>query len=208
MDIKQILKTLSSKYYIFHSEADFQFALAWEIKLHYPDALVRLEVSPKENPNMHIDILVTFNNNVYPIELKYKTANYSCVYKDEFYNLKNHSAQDLGRYDYLYDVKRIEILKSTFSNFKEGYAIFLTNDPSYWLDPMKNNETICDLFRIHNGNIIHGERSWIGNPSEGTTKGRLEPIKLNNTYKIIWDNFSSLDKSGKNIFKSLTLIIK
>lgn len=78
MDITYPLIELSRTRKIFHSEADFQFALAWEIQKRYPDAKVRLEYCPIEiEPAMHVDILVILDGNWYPIELKYKTL--GCV---------------------------------------------------------------------------------------------------------------------------------
>ena len=73
-DIDRCLFSLQKKRPIFHSEADFQFALSWEIKSHYPDANVRLEYCPSIPPNVHIDILLFYCNETISIELKYKTA--------------------------------------------------------------------------------------------------------------------------------------
>ena len=46
MDIDGLMAKLSKRRQIFHSEADFQHALAWEIHLANPDCQVRLEFSP------------------------------------------------------------------------------------------------------------------------------------------------------------------
>lgn len=46
MDITKILNNLSNKRKIFVSEADFKFALAWEIKSEILEAEVRLEYCP------------------------------------------------------------------------------------------------------------------------------------------------------------------
>ncbi len=43
MYINSFIKSLSKNRKIFVSEADFQFALAWEIKQNMPQAEVRLE---------------------------------------------------------------------------------------------------------------------------------------------------------------------
>lgn len=113
------MNMLMKKRTIFHSEADFQFALAWEIQKAYPDANVRLEYCPAKYPNMHLDMLVKIGEMGFPIELKYKTLMTQMEVDGEYYNLKNHGAQDLGRYDYLIDVERIELLKNTISTFEK-----------------------------------------------------------------------------------------
>ena len=43
MDLDSVLRNLSQKREMFHSEADFQFAIAEEIKNKYPKSNVRLE---------------------------------------------------------------------------------------------------------------------------------------------------------------------
>ena len=58
LDIDKIMYQLSRWRPIFHSEADFQFSLAWLIKKKYPECEIRLEFVPDFNPNLHLDILV------------------------------------------------------------------------------------------------------------------------------------------------------
>ena len=72
-DIHNIMHRLSLWRPIFHSEADFQFSLAWIIKEIYPDCEIRLEFVPDFNTNLHLDILVILNGKWIPIELKYTT---------------------------------------------------------------------------------------------------------------------------------------
>ncbi len=47
LDIHGALGRLSAVRPIFHSEADFQHALAWTIQLQHPDATIRLEIRPE-----------------------------------------------------------------------------------------------------------------------------------------------------------------
>lgn len=75
LDIDEIMYQLSRWRPIFHSEADFQFSLAWLIKEQYPNCDIRLEIVPEFNPNLHLDILVIFEGKWIPIELKYTTKN-------------------------------------------------------------------------------------------------------------------------------------
>ena len=78
LNIEEVLIKLKLKRQLFVSEADFQLEMAWVIKELYPDAKVRLEYTPRFNPDMHIDILVIFKDSWIPIELKYKTK--CCTY--------------------------------------------------------------------------------------------------------------------------------
>ncbi len=51
---------------------------------------------------MHVDIYVLDEGNRYPIELKYKTKGINKPINGEHYNIKNQSAHDIGRYDFLF----------------------------------------------------------------------------------------------------------
>lgn len=43
LDITKVIDCIKEKRMVFYSEADFQFAFAWEIKSIYPEVNVRLE---------------------------------------------------------------------------------------------------------------------------------------------------------------------
>jgi hypothetical protein len=43
LNIERVLNSLSKKRPIFHSEADLQQSITWEIREHYPDCKVWLE---------------------------------------------------------------------------------------------------------------------------------------------------------------------
>jgi hypothetical protein len=192
-NIKTVIKNLSEKRKIFHSEADFQFAFAWEVQKELPQAEIRLEYCPAFAKDMHIDIFVIENGATYPIELKYKSKLFSDKVGDEYYSLKNHSAQDCGRYDYLFDIQRIERIKNApESNFKAGYAIILTNDESYW--KQSTRETVDEAFRIHQGRVLTGSFDWSEKASAGTKKGR-PPFDLEGKYIIDWKEFSNIKKA-------------
>lgn len=206
MDITKPLENLKQKRKAYNSEADFQFALAWEIQLCYPLANVRLECCPRENPNMHIDILVQINSNFYPIELKYKTLKEEIMIEGESFYLKSHGAQDEGKYDFLLDVSRIEQLSSNLTNYKKGYVIWLTNDPSYWSPPRRKN-TIYEKFSVHDNAVKTGLLSWAPHAGIGTTKGRTSPINLKNTYTINWNEYSKVSERRGGNFKYSVLSI-
>lgn len=196
-DLEKCLIALRKKSSVFHSEADFQFALAWEIQLAYPNAVVHLEYCPKAMPNMHIDIVVFYGEKLYPIELKYKTANLNVDSGSEAFHLKNHGAQDIGKYDCMLDIQRIESIRGIIPNFEKGYAVWLTNDSSYWKAPSKAGAFYRE-FSIHEGSVKSGVMSWDEETGEGTTKGRTESIVLRGTYSINWKPYTTIktDRNG------------
>ncbi|MEG0283254.1 MAG: hypothetical protein RR425_00585 [Erysipelotrichales bacterium] len=193
INIDKILKKLSMIRPVFNSEADFQFNFAWQLKLEYPEADIRLEYINNKIKDMHIDIFILLEGKVIPIELKYKTKSCTCIYMDEDFHLKNHAAQLLGRYDFIRDIERIERCKSNFENFCEGYAIMITNDSSYYNVPISTKETICDDFRIHHNKILPFGPRWKGNPSIGTTKGREKEMNFTIEHCFKWEEYSKVE---------------
>jgi hypothetical protein len=133
INIQKIMSLLSKKRPVFHSEFDFQFALAWEIQKEYKKADIRLEYRQPDAPEekgkrKYFDIKIELNEKIYLIELKYKTIKQKLKYDGELYELKNHAANPLGRYLYLKDIQRIEdsLVLNSMKNFEIGYAILLT----------------------------------------------------------------------------------
>ena len=157
LDIDSLMASLADTRRVFHSEADFQHALAWQIHEATPESRVRLEVSviPVEAQRMILDIWLPVEK--IAIELKYVTRRLELEHNEEFFALRNHSAQDQRRYDFLLDVQRLELMRSRPELCKAGYAVLLTNDPSYWNVP-RGQDTVDSDFRIHEGNYIPNYR--------------------------------------------------
>jgi hypothetical protein len=207
MDLQVPLSRLSSKRKVFHSEADFQFALAWELQLHYPDAVIRLEYPPPNDPTKYVDILLRLGDDAYPIELKYKTKLFSAVVDGEPYNLKNHGAQDIGLYDFVKDICRVEAFREHLLGYREGYAVWLTNDSYYWNKP-KNDTAGYTAFSVHHGAVKEGTMSWGVNMSEGTTKGRDKPLVLSGHHIIDWRDYSQVDAKNGAFMSSIVRVGK
>lgn len=198
ININGILSSLAQHRPVFHSEADFQHAFAWEIHRHLPMASVRLELPVRvKNRFLHIDIWVVSQDVILAIELKYKTRALSIKIGNEQYHLKNQGAQDLGRYDFLKDVQRLEQVSTQYQNFI-GYAIFLTNDRSYWSKSTNSNTADAD-FRLHSGRVIEGVLAWGETASDGTKRKREKPIDLQGKYPLQWQDYSHpcSDRHGK-----------
>ena len=193
------LSELSQKRPIFYSEADFQHSLAWELHAEY-EGKIRLEYPAQiySGKTSYIDILDTRNLEKVAIELKYKTKKTSSniKYNGEEYPLTNQSAQNQARYDFIKDIERLERFVELNAN-AVGYAVFVTNDSSYW-NKARSTTTVDSNFRIHQGRTLTGSLKWCESAKEGTTKGRTNPINLNGTYAIEWNDFSSFSQTPKN----------
>lgn len=211
MDIEKALEDLSKKRPIFHSEADFQHALAWALHDQDTNLEIRLE---KCIDGKYIDIWLENKDKVYAIELKYKTRNQKnndrlveLNHNGEAFILKNQGAQDIARYDFLKDIKRLEELKNFEGKNYAGYAIFLTNEPLYWKEPKKKDT--CDKeFRIHDDRVFKEGKTykWAKQTGKGTKKGRTKPIKLNLGTTLKWKKYSdfAIDEYRKiNTFRYL-----
>jgi len=206
IDIFQIMNNLSKLRPIFHSEADFQHALAWEVHRRFPKDEIRLELPVKSGDRrLHLDLWLSHQKQSIAIELKYKTRILSVPHNDEHYILKNQSAQDIGRYDFLRDLQRLEMVSTNLPNSK-GYAILLTNDSSYW-SHRPGAQTVDAAFRLNEGRSIHGKLSWDSAASSGTTKSRENPLNLTGTYNVKWQNYSLPDKEPTYGFKYLCFAV-
>ena len=140
LNIRELLTGLAESRKVFHSEADFQHALAWHIHQTMPKSQVRLEFPmPVEHRKMYVDIWLPAEKNA--IELKYVTRKSELEDNKETFALLNQGAQDQRRYDFLQDIHRLELMRSTPELCEAGYAVLLTNDPSYW-NPPRSRDTV------------------------------------------------------------------
>ena len=134
LDITNLMNDLACDRPVFHSEADFQHALAWCIHDAIPDGGVRLEFKPFPAEPMYLDIWLPGIG--VAVELKYKTRKLNLLREGESFALRDQSAQDISRYDFLKDIQRLEQLRK-LPNARVGFTVLLTNDPSYWKHPSR-----------------------------------------------------------------------
>ena len=162
LSVSAVLTALAKQRPVFHSEADFQHAIAWEIHKRLPRASVRLE-RPVEvshlNKLLHVEVWIEQDGDVLAIELKYKTRALQVLVGNEQYAVRSQSAQDIGRYDYIKDIERVENIVTDRAPQATGYAILLTNDPSYWTQSL-NDHTVDVKLRLHEGSALHGGLEW------------------------------------------------
>ncbi|MGW4215113.1 DUF7669 domain-containing protein [Lentzea sp. NPDC004789] len=205
VEMDQELVDLALQRPIFHSEADFQHALAWQLRCRNPGAQIRLETRPTRG--VRLDLLVCVNGVRTAVELKYLVAGFTGAVAGEQYELPNQAAQDIGRHDVVKDVVRLEQLV-TEGWADVGWAVTLTNDSSYWragrkLDP------IDAAFRLHEGRTLSGTLGWAPHAGTGTTHKRDVPLVLTGTYGCRWRDYSTVvDSRGREAaFRYLCLAV-
>lgn len=188
-----ILAALAAKRPVFHSEADFQHALAWELHLLDPRASIRLEQRKTLNGEAaYIDLTGTVQGQPLAIELKYKTARSTCVIDGETFDLTGHGAQDIGACLFWKDVERLEQLKRAANSPMCAYAIFLTNDGSYWRSSGRTG-TNADAFRLSDGRTAGRSMSWGERTSERTRRVHDKTIELTTEYALRWRDYSEVN---------------
>lgn len=202
MDIDDCLRSLARTRPLFHSEADFQHALAWELHTVLPDASIRLEFRADPNAKIYVDLWVNERGERIAIELKYKTRSLTASVGGESFNLLNQSAQDIGRYDFLKDVQRIERLVEA-GLASEGYAVFLSNDRGYWRKGRSN--TVDAAFRIDEGQSMSGTLAWASQASAGTMDSREEPLELRQSHFLRWEDYSRVSDGISGAFRYLVV---
>ncbi len=188
--LELLMAQLAQRRPIFHSEADFQFALAQMLAELEPAAHCRLEVpQPRSGRGReHLDLLVRGPDGAATaVELKYFTRAWAGVVDDETFALRDHAATDLARLHYVHDIGRLERFAATSG--VAGVAIMLTNEPRLW-DPSGQGRGNDVAFRIHEGQVLSGLLEW-GN---GYKPNRRQ---LSGRYLLSWHDFSLIDPRSR-----------
>ena len=203
LDVDCLMTGLAETRPIFHNEADFQHALAWQIHQELPDCQIRLEFNPDPDSaeRRYLDIWLPTVGTA--IELKYCSRKLDTTFAGERFALKNQNANDHRRYDFLKDVQRLE-QSITNGPAKAGFAIFLTNDHLYW-QPADGSDVVDAAFHIYDGREITGNLAWSESANPGTIKGRVEPITLIGSYNLHWQDYATLPEGRYAQFRYLTV---
>ena len=145
---------------------------------------------------MYVDIVVNDGKEWVPIEVKYKTRGLvedGLLFGQPTKNLsilKNQGAQDLGMYGFWKDVRRVELLCATYSNVKNGIALFVTNDPYYCERTDKQVDSSVNHydFRMTEGRKVSGKLGWKKKDSEIAKDKGYPAFKLDGEYTIPWEH--------------------
>jgi len=200
-DLRETMAALAEARPLFHSEADFQHAFAWQIHAAHPDALVRLET--RTRPGERLDVLLVIEGRRIAVELKYLLRKLTTTIEGELFALPDQGAQDLGRHAVVKDIRRLERMRLE-GLADDAYAVALTNDPSYWR-PGKREGTIDSAFRLHEGRRLVGVLAWAAHAGAGTISGKEKPIELGGDYVITWDDYSQIGGERSGHFRYLAV---
>ena len=240
--IKEVLDGLAKRRPLFWSEADFQFEFAWELHTRlggeakiYLERRFEIDRDSSDNANeksnqsttnksldkLYVDIWVEYDNTTYPIELKYTTKRCKINDTENPVETKEQSARDIGCYRFLWDIKRLEEIKTSLRNKGvKGYAIMLTSDAGYY--NKSEQPTLFDNFRLTEGRTIPPDTSdrkfkWILNKiaaekikSHWTTN--WPAFTLTGEYKLQWQDYKSMgstrvvDDKGNDITLKYLLV--
>ena len=205
LDIHGLMQELSKSRPIFHSEADFQLALFRLINKKRSDCRIRMEEPflVGEKSKRRVDIWLPRDG--VAIELKYFTKCLRVCHNSEPFALKEQAASDLARRLFVNDARWLEqLLQKGENGVKEGYAIFLTNDPLLWKCSGKGSTSNYRHFRIHEGNVLSGHLAWL--------KGKVEnppySISLCGSYTMYWCDYSKLGNTNNQQFRYLAVAVQ
>jgi hypothetical protein len=235
----QIIDKLGKEREVFTGETDFANALALEIK-QQTNAIIIFEVKKQitvnyrtpinkpKNQDIYIDMLVIENGGKkIGIEIKYKTARL-VDYQDNRlgyrFNLRDQSANDLGRHGFRMDIYRLQALMNK-GEIDNGFCIFLTNESKYWeLDINKG----CMDGNYRMSSIIKGEdEGWIYNSvtydkqEDGCYRNENKKLhwthkpaydwktNLHKDYKALWTEYTAFENKGENVeFKYMLIDVE
>ncbi|WP_143780792.1 hypothetical protein [Ornithinimicrobium sp. CNJ-824] len=139
------------------------------------------------------------------VELKYMTRLWAGAARGEAFTLKNHGASDLRGYDVIKDIHRVEGFVSARPGWA-GLVIALTHDAGYWRAPTHGRATNANAFRLYEGSLLNGSRSW-GPYTGGTSRGREAALELRGSYPLTWADYSSLGSGPAETFRTLVVEI-
>lgn len=175
---------------MFHSEADFQLALAMVMTRHGArrvrlERRIRLQKPLRNKQHLSVDVLAAVDNRRIGLELKYPRKTYTgTVLSDgepEEYFLCG-GAPDIEAADYWHDAERIELLLAE-NIIDAGASIMLSNVP-YWL-PTTLTNTVGSAFALcQDRSVGPANLEWGGKPYS-------DPVELRAQYLCRWRPFST-----------------
>lgn len=189
LSVRQVMNALSELRPVFHSEADLQHSfdrILWET-----DSAIHTRLEARQGDHReYLDLLVIGPDGQTAIEFKDWTRSWlgDAGKGAERYSLRNHSATDLARRNFVFDIERLE--RFTAGPTANGLAVMLTNEPSLWTPPRSQRSTRDSQFRLHEGQVLSGTLLWGGGEYAANTR------HLGGEYPLRWCDYSDLPGAG------------
>ena len=143
---------------------------------------------PKVYQDLYLDIVVQKAGQFAIIELKYPTREIQSMGMSLFDEklsipmLKNQGADNIIKYNFWKDVRRIELVKSAFQNVIGGFALMITNNPIY--QKVHKGHSQKKNFSMENGPHTR-DKHWLTD-SNSKIKKKLPGFELDKEYDIEW----------------------
>jgi len=225
--ISTAINNLSSRTDAFFSEDHLKLEFAFELNRLLNSKTVKFDIIPEfsyvgknaigKDVRMIFDLMIIEKGSEEKtaIEFKYKTKNQNGLkaLHEYDYAAKSQAALNLGRFDCWCDIERLEYEKER-NLIKEGYFIFITNDPAYWqANGMKSGSMQKGSLSLESGPHNHDDKILPSTASINSwTKKRLERnLRFSNDKSGICIKgdygFEYVD-FGKARFKSLLVAVK
>jgi hypothetical protein len=204
-----VMARLASSRPVFHTEADFQHAFAWEGHQLYPDAQVRLERRLSVDTNERLDLLLCFQGIAVAVELKYPVAKLDAVLDGEPFVLRAQGAEDRMRFSYVWDIVRLERLVAA-GVADAGVAVALSNVPQLWQPrvPSSGRGPAADThFSLHEGVELAGRLGWVGEATWWRTAKLPEAVELTGSYGMAWRPYSNVPGAGRGEFRWTAAVV-
>lgn len=190
VDIRSAIEDLDG---IYRSPSAFTAALTDSLAATYGDR----NVTPKHaiTPDTRVDIGVSHDGTVVPIECMYETDRATVVdqHTGESFDLPPPTMYDTAHYAVIWTLGQLEALVE--DGVGCGYLVFLTNDASFWTTPAGVDDARFAELRIFDGRTIDGEvlglhdrRGWMDD------HGAYVPIELTGRYQIAWEPYTYDDR--------------
>ncbi len=208
---------------VFHSEADFQHALAIALMQHGYE--VRLEIPlvyrlAGGGTTCELDLLVmdSKEDTATAIELKYFKKPFQITIENEFFDLSGSWGTNLSRFDCWADFRRVGALLNSPDakrwRINQGFAVSLTNASEAWTVDTGIQNTLAKHFSMHQGRVVPANASldWHGNPGVNSVSPRrlspYAPIIVPADARCDWHDYSNISTGqpgGHSVFRFLLL---
>ena len=207
LEIHGLMAALSSRRPVFHSEADFQHELSWQIHAMHDDWPIRLEFPPFPDLEKRMAIDIWLPTAKIAIELKYCTRKFDRSALGERFSL-GQAPLDVMRYDFLKDIQRLERVVTDYEPADHGLTVLITNNPLLWKQPTRSGVVDAD-FHVYDGRRIGGGDAmcWSDHASDGTKRSREESITLSHSYLLNWRDYSTLGDERGELFRYLAVTV-